>query len=88
MNCVINRKQILYRRRLLTADEKEELIKLKLENPGYLDLVLCCNILLGYFDEFDSIFRRLEEEKRKGFESWPIFNLTKDLNRKAVHGEK
>ncbi len=84
ITCLINRKQIIRRRRPFSDDEKEELINLKLENPHYLDLVLCCNILLGYEDEFNAQFRTLEEEKQKLFRSWPIYNLLKERNREKT----
>lgn len=69
----VNLLQTIKRRRILTTDEKKYLIKLK--QGASLEFQLAANILLESFQEAEVIFDQLNKHQKKGFKSYPIFNL-------------
>lgn len=72
---VVNRLQIIKRKRCLVNEENQELLNIKVNNLGNKQLIACINILLESYNEFEILFDQMDETGRNNFRDWPIWNL-------------
>lgn len=71
---LLNRLQIIKRKRVLSLEEIAQLMSLK--NTSDTDKIQCAaNILLEKFDDAHKCFERLPEEERRAFMEYPIYSL-------------
>lgn len=70
--------QINYRKRDLDDFEVKKLINIRNSNLANKQLVSCIHILLNSYREFKLIYSGLDQDGKKEFKSWPIWNLYKN----------
>ena len=73
---VINKYQIIKRKRTLTTDEKEVLYEIK-EKETNIMIQCAISILLENKSDYERAFSKMNESEKKQFEEFPIFNLVK-----------
>mgnify|MGYP001323144681 CR=1 FL=1 len=72
---IINKYQIIKRKRHLDNEEKALIFNLKNKYNSMLKFVACANILLDSHTEFEMVFKSFEDSDKQEFRSWPIFAL-------------
>ena len=70
----INKYQILKRLKKLSEEDQKKILRMKLTDSDVLIKCSCC-ILLEDYDEFDIYFETVDDDKRKLYCSWAIFEL-------------
>lgn len=73
---IINKYQIILRKRKLLRDEINQIIKLK-NDTKEISLLCALNILLGNKNEYLYYFDQMDEKKKNIFRSYPIYYLAK-----------
>lgn len=81
---MLNRWQIAWRRGSLSSTDLDGIRSLKFEAPRSTDKFaaeqeLACALLLGDSGEATYLAHRLDEEKRRQMEAWPIWALYRQL---------
>lgn len=72
---LINKYQIVLRKRSLTECEKNEIIEAKANNSDDLQFVCCANLLLGNIAEFEYTYKKLDDNTQVEFAKYPIIRF-------------
>lgn len=72
---LINKFQIIKRKRKLRDDEEKCLNEILYRNPDNLDITCCVKLLLESFTEFRYLFKKMSEQQKETFKKWPIYYL-------------
>lgn len=73
----INKMQAIYRKRILTESERENIIEIQNGKSDELEVIICCSILLKEKVRYDYCLKKLSKNRRKNFLKWPISHLMK-----------
>lgn len=76
---LINKIQIIKRQRKLSKNEKGVLRSISVRNCENNQILCGISILLENWSDFEFYFEKLNDEDRKTFKQFPIFDLTKKL---------
>ena len=71
---IINKYQILRRKRKLTDKEKNELKNIY-DSDDNIMVKVSCSILIGNSYDFKFNFEKLNEKEKEEFQKYPIYNL-------------
>ncbi len=73
----LNYYQIIKRIRDFNKQEIEDIIDIKLNEKGTINIICAINILLDNKNEFEYYFKKLSDGDKKNFCNFPIYNLIK-----------
>lgn len=81
----INKFQILKRLNKLSDSDKNNILKMKLDDNEEKMFKCSCCLLLDDYDEFMIYFYTLSNEEKKWYCNWAIFNLLDDKNKQQIY---
>ena len=74
---LINKYQMLKRRKKLSNEDKKNIIKIKVDNLNDINILCACCLLCDDNDEFQLYFDKLDTNQKEIFKSWSIFKFYK-----------
>ena len=81
----INKFQILKRLNKLSESDRNNILKMKLDDNNEKLFKCSCCLLLDDYDEFMIYFDTLTEEDKIKYCNWAIFNLLDDKNKQQIY---
>lgn len=74
---LLNKYQMLRRRKRLSNEEIKNIKKIKIDNLNDLNIVCACCLLCDDYDEFSLYYEKMNEEEKNIFKSWSIYKFYK-----------